>query len=62
MLFNVESKTLRWEFVKSLEPPRVMQVRTADIIHKENLFAQITVRFNTQQVCFFCFSLPNFGG
>lgn len=49
MLHNTKLKTIRWEFVKSLEPPRVVQVRVTDLISKENVFAQITVRFHTQQ-------------
>ena len=50
MMNNVDRKTLRWEFIKSLEPPRVVHVRTMDIIKKSNLFAQVTVRMHTQQV------------
>lgn len=49
MLHNTQSKTLRWKFLKSLEPPRVVQVRCTDLVTKENLFAQVTVRFHTQQ-------------
>lgn len=48
MLFNVQFKTIRWNLIKSLEPPRVVHVR-----HEEagegNVFAQLTVRFHTQQ-------------
>jgi len=33
--------TLRWQFLKSLEPPRVAHVRYTDVIDKENLFAQV---------------------
>ncbi len=50
MMFNVEGKTMRWSFIKSLEPPRVVQIRTQDVFTKANLYAQITVRFHTQQV------------
>ena len=50
MMNNVSRKTLHWEFIKSLEPPRVVQVRTQDVLTKNNVFAQITVRFNSQQV------------
>jgi len=41
--------TLRWEFIKSLEAPRVVHARCTDVITKENIFAQVTVRFLTQQ-------------
>lgn len=49
MLHYTASKTLRWKFLKSLEPPRVVQVRCTDLISKANVFAQVTVRFHTQQ-------------
>merc|ERR1711915_588954 len=42
-------KTIRWEFLKSLEPPRVVHARTGEVVEKKNLFAQLTVRFHTQQ-------------
>lgn len=42
-------KTIRWQFLGSLEPPRVVHVRCGDIITKDNIFAQITVRFHTKQ-------------
>lgn len=53
MLHNIDSKTLRWSFIKSVEPPRVVHARVTDIITQDNLFAQLTVRFHTQQVYIF---------
>lgn len=50
MMHNLDSKTLRWSFIKSIEPPRVVHARVTDIITQDNLFAQLTVRFHTQQV------------
>ena len=50
MMHNVERKTMRWQFIKSLEPPRTVHVRTADVLTKANLFAQVTVRLHSQQV------------
>lgn len=50
MIHNIDSKTLRWSFIKSIEPPRVVHARVTDIITSDNLFAQLTVRFHTQQV------------
>ena len=50
MKCNVEQKTIYWQFVKSLEPPRAVSVRVQDIITKDNHFAQIIVRIHTQQV------------
>lgn len=50
MMHNVKDKTIHWSFLKSLEPPRVVHARVTDVISKENLFAQVTVRFHTQQL------------
>uniref|UniRef100_A0A0K2TNN8 Large ribosomal subunit protein mL45 n=1 Tax=Lepeophtheirus salmonis TaxID=72036 RepID=A0A0K2TNN8_LEPSM len=49
MVHNVRRKTLRWEFIKSLEPPTIVHIRTQDLLQKQNKFAQVTVRFHTQQ-------------
>lgn len=43
-------KTVRWKFIESLQLPRTVHVRCTDVITKDNVFAQITVRFHTQQV------------
>lgn len=50
MMWNVKYKTIRWKFLKSLETPRVVHARCTDVVSKENIFAQVTVRFHTQQV------------
>jgi len=50
MKSNVEKKTIYWQFVKSLEPPRTVSARVQDIITKDNHFAQIIVRMHTQQI------------
>lgn len=50
MMWNVKYKTIRWKFLKSLEPPRVVHARCTDVVSKDNIFAQVTVRFHTQQV------------
>lgn len=49
MLYNIENKIIKWEFVKSLEPARVVHARSTNLITETNLFAQVTVRFHTQQ-------------
>lgn len=49
MMNMAKRKTIRWNFIKSLEPPRVLHARHAEILSKENMFGQLTVRFNTQQ-------------
>lgn len=36
--------------MESLEPPRVVQVRCIDMVTKDNLYGQVTVRMHTRQV------------
>nr|CAG4635058.1 EOG090X0DDP [Alona affinis] len=50
MTQDLEMCTVRWQFLKSLEPPQVVHARCTDIISKDNVFAQVTVRFHTQQI------------
>lgn len=47
---NTIDKTIHWKFVKSLEPPHLVHARCTDLITKENVFGQVTVRFHTQQI------------
>ncbi|NXP11220.1 RM45 protein, partial [Thinocorus orbignyianus] len=42
-------KTIRWRFVESLEPPRVVHIRCDSIINRGNLYGQVTVRMHTRQ-------------
>jgi len=49
MMYMAKRKTIRWRYHNSIEPPRVVHARHADIISKDNMFGQITVRFHSQQ-------------
>lgn len=42
-------KTLRWTFVESLEPPRVVHARCPDMVNKGNFYGQVTVRMHSRQ-------------
>ncbi|XP_070712705.1 large ribosomal subunit protein mL45 [Pempheris klunzingeri] len=42
-------KTIRWRFVESLEPPRVVHARCPDMVSKNNLYGQVTVRMHSRQ-------------
>ncbi|KRY93274.1 putative 39S ribosomal protein L45, mitochondrial [Trichinella pseudospiralis] len=42
-------KSLRWQFVESIEPARVIQMRTSSVMQEDNIFAQVTVRMHTKQ-------------
>ncbi|NXP82788.1 RM45 protein, partial [Ramphastos sulfuratus] len=43
-------KTIRWSFVESLEPPRVVHLRCDSIVNRGNLYGQVTVRMHTRQI------------
>ncbi|NXQ47768.1 RM45 protein, partial [Catharus fuscescens] len=43
-------KTIRWRFVESLEPPRVVHVRCESIMNRGNLYGQVTVRMHSRQI------------
>ena len=43
-------KTIRWTFVESLEPPRVVHTRCPDMVTKDNLYGQVTLRMHSRQV------------
>jgi len=49
MRHNSIDKTIHWRFLESLELPRVVQVKSTKLITEDNYFAQVTVRFHTQQ-------------
>lgn len=49
MLTGAQNVTLRWRFIKSIEPPRTVHARQTHLIVKDNIFAQVTVRMHTQQ-------------
>lgn len=50
VMHNIKNKTIRWKFIKEIELPRIVHARCTEIVTKENVFAQLTVRFHTQQV------------
>ncbi|XP_054164979.1 probable 39S ribosomal protein L45, mitochondrial [Oppia nitens] len=50
MTHKADLKTIRWQFINSIEKPTVAHVRTLDVLSKNNLFAQITVRLHTRQI------------
>lgn len=52
IVHNIKDKTIHWKFLGSLEPPRIVHARCTNVVSKENIFAQVTVRFHTQQVSY----------
>ncbi|NXQ65610.1 RM45 protein, partial [Quiscalus mexicanus] len=43
-------RTIRWRFLESLEPPRVVHVRCESILNRGNLYGQVTVRMHSRQI------------
>ncbi|NWT76239.1 RM45 protein, partial [Prunella himalayana] len=43
-------KTIRWRFLESLEPPRVVHVRCESVLNRGNLYGQVTVRMHSRQI------------
>jgi len=50
VIHNISQKTIHWKLIKDVELPRVVHARCTDVITKENIFGQVTVRFHTQQM------------
>ena len=48
MLHNCELKTIKWKYFKSIDLPRVVNVKTEE--NSGIAFAQLTVRFHSQQM------------
>ena len=53
VVHNIENKTINWKYIKDIELPRIVHARHTQFVTNENIFAQVTVRFNTQQVILF---------
>ncbi|NXE70500.1 RM45 protein, partial [Calcarius ornatus] len=43
-------RTIRWRFLESLEPPRVVHVRCEGVLNRGNLYGQVTVRMHSRQI------------
>uniref|UniRef100_A0A7G3AUQ7 Large ribosomal subunit protein mL45 n=2 Tax=Lutzomyia longipalpis TaxID=7200 RepID=A0A7G3AUQ7_LUTLO len=50
VMHNTRDKTIHWKFLKSLDYPKLVHARCTEMISKDNIFAQVTVRFHTQQI------------
>ncbi|KAJ3638442.1 hypothetical protein MTP99_001806 [Tenebrio molitor] len=50
VIHNIEYKTIHWKYIKNIELPSIVHARCTDVITKENIFGQTTVRFHTQQM------------
>jgi len=49
MTEGMKLKTIRWSFIESLELPRVVHARCTDVLSKENVYGQLTIRMHTKQ-------------
>lgn len=52
VVHNIEDKTIHWKYLDTIELPRIVHARCTDVISKDNIFGQVTVRFHTKQVYF----------
>uniref|UniRef100_A0A1W7RFM9 Large ribosomal subunit protein mL45 n=1 Tax=Agkistrodon contortrix contortrix TaxID=8713 RepID=A0A1W7RFM9_AGKCO len=50
MVQGNECKTIRWSFLESLEPPRVVHVRCPTMLNEDLLYGQVTVRIHIRQI------------
>lgn len=50
VIHNIERKTIHWKYIKDIELPRIVHARHTEVVTKENIFAQVTVRLHTQQM------------
>lgn len=50
MYYNFKFKTVRWQWVEALEEPVVKHIVTRELMSKDAVFAQVTVRFHSRQV------------
>nr|XP_039266734.1 39S ribosomal protein L45, mitochondrial-like [Styela clava] len=50
MLEGLDVKTINWKFVETIEPPRTVQIICLPMMHDENFYGQVTVRFHTRQL------------
>lgn len=50
VIHNLAQKTIRWKFLETVELPYIVHGRWTDVISKQNIFVQLTVRFHTKQV------------
>lgn len=49
MTHTLDKKTFRWRFIETVEPPRVVHMKTNEMMTKGNLYGQVTVRLHTRQ-------------
>ncbi|XP_070535916.1 large ribosomal subunit protein mL45-like [Ptychodera flava] len=49
MIRGFRYKTIRWKWIESIEKPKVVYLRCADMVTQGNTYAQVTVRFHSKQ-------------
>lgn len=49
ILFRTDLKVIRWKLIQHLEPPKVVHATVDPMMDPSNKFAQVTVRFHSQQ-------------
>ncbi|XP_076818979.1 large ribosomal subunit protein mL45-like [Clavelina lepadiformis] len=49
MIKGLNSKTVIWKYDETIEPPKVVRVRSGAMLEQSNLYGQVTVRFHSKQ-------------
>ena len=52
MWTTMKYKTLKWELVNYIDPPKISHLATREMANQSELFGQVTVRFHSKQVNF----------
>jgi large subunit ribosomal protein L45 len=50
MWTNMKFKTVRWQWIESLEEPTVKHIVTREMLNASTLYGQVTVRFHSKQL------------
>ena len=50
MTWKLDMKSYRWDYIETLEAPRVVHIRLTELMNKDDVYAQVTVRFHSKQV------------
>ncbi|KAI3383230.1 hypothetical protein SNEBB_010765 [Seison nebaliae] len=49
MTSGLRDKTFKWKIVERIQPPRIVHVKTQEMLSDETIFGQITVRIHSKQ-------------
>lgn len=50
MVKGLETKTIIWNWLETIEPPSVVQILCAPMVNDNNFYSQVTVKMHSKQV------------